>query len=94
MTTVIHCSKHSSSVITSSMSAHCDTHSGIKHPLRTLADDINLCGAANMPERWEAIRGHLHRHEQRAQENLMRLNKFKCKVLHMSHSNLGCHETI
>jgi len=76
------------------MSTLCDTDSGIKHPLSTLADDIKPCGAVNMPEGWDAIHGHLHRLEQWAQENLTKFNKFKCKVLHMGHTNLGCHETI
>ena len=41
----------------------------------------------NTPEGWDAIQRDLDRLEQWAQVNLIRLNKSKCKILHLGLSN-------
>ena len=57
-----------------------DIDSGIKRTFSRFVDDIKMCGAADMAERWDVIQRHQARLEQWAQENLMRLNKTKCKL--------------
>ena len=61
-----------------------DINSGIECTLSKSADDTKLCGAVSVPEGQDAIQRDLHRLEQCAQENLLRLSKVKCKVLHMA----------
>ena len=51
-------------------------------------DDTKLCGAANTLKAWGAVQRNLDSLEQWAQENLMRFNKVKYKVLHMGCGNL------
>jgi len=48
-------------------------------------DDINLWGVVDVPVGWNAIQMDLDRLEQWAQENLMKFNTSRSKVLH-----LGC----
>ena len=64
-----------------------DTDSGIKCTLCKFVDDTKLWGTINMPKGQDAIQRDLDRLKQWAQENLMRFNKVKCKVLHLGHSN-------
>ncbi|PKU36555.1 hypothetical protein llap_13134 [Limosa lapponica baueri] len=53
----------------------------------SFADDTELCGAADMLERRDAIKRDLDRLERWARANLMKLNQAKCKVLHLGHGN-------
>ena len=55
--------------------------------LSKFADDTKLWGAADMLEGWDAIQKDLDRLEPWVQENLMRLKKFKRKVLFLSQRN-------
>ena len=50
-----------------------------------LVDDISLCGVINKHEGREATQRESGRLKQWAQENFMRFNKSKCKILY-----LGC----
>jgi len=58
-----------------------DINNGIEYTFSKFADDTKLCSTVDTPEGWNAIQSDLHRLEQWDQENLMRFNKAKCKVL-------------
>ena len=60
-----------------------DINSGIKCTLGKFVNNTKLCGEVNTPEGWNAIQRNLDSLEQLAQENLMRFNKSKCKILHL-----------
>lgn len=64
-----------------------DIDSGVKSTHSKSVDDIKMCGAADMAERWDVIQRHQARLEQWAQENLMRFNKSICKALHLGRGN-------
>jgi len=51
------------------------------------ANDTKLCGAASTLEGSDAIQRDFNRLERWAHENLMKFNKAKCKVLHISQGN-------
>jgi len=55
-----------------------------------VVDETKLCSAVNMPEGQDAIQRDLGRLEQWVQENLMRFNKSKEKVLLLAHVNSCC----
>ena len=55
-----------------------DIDSGIECTLSKFADDINVSGAVDTTEEMDATQSDLG-----AQENLMKFNKAKCKVLHL-----------
>jgi len=56
------------------------------HP-QQVADDTELWGVVNTSERWDAIQKDLDEVDQWAPVNLLRFNKFKCKVLHLGQGN-------
>ena len=52
------------------------------HP-QQFAGDTRLWGVVNIPEGQDAIQKDLDRLEKWAQEDIMRINKSKCKVLYL-----------
>jgi len=60
---------------------------GIEHTFSKLADDTKLSDAVNAIEGKRATQRNLDRLGNRAQENLMKFNKAKCKVLHLGQGN-------
>jgi len=64
-----------------------DLYSESKCTLIKSADNIQLSGAVDTPEGLDAIQSDMHKLEKWACVNLMRMNKAKCKVLHMGRGN-------
>jgi len=64
-----------------------DTNNAIECTLSKSANNTKLCGAVDILEGKDAIQRDLDRIERWAHANLMRFNKSKCKVLHLSQGN-------
>ena len=64
-----------------------DIHSGIERTLSKLAGNTKLSGAFDLVERRDAIQGNLERLEKWDHAKLMKVNKAKCKVLHLVWGN-------
>ena len=65
----------------------CNVDSGIECTLSKFADNAKLSGAVDVIQENGAIQRYLDRLERWAHANLMKLNKAKCKVLHLGWGN-------
>ena len=66
-----------------------DLDDGIKCPLMEFADDTKLSGEVDTSEGRAALQEDLDRLEERANKNLMKFNRDKCKVLHVGKHTPG-----
>lgn len=64
-----------------------DTGSEVKLSLSKFADETKLSGTVDTPEYWGVIQENPDNLEKCAHENLMRLNRAECKVMHVGQGN-------
>ena len=68
-----------------------DLDDGAECTLSKFADDAKLVGVADTPEGHAAIQSDLNRLEKWADRSLMKVNKEKCKALHLGRNNSTHH---
>ena len=66
-----------------------DLDNVIKCSLMKFAGDTKLSGEVDTPEGRAALQGDLDRLEEWANKNLMKLNRDKCKAMHLGKHNAG-----